>query len=354
MSALVSVTIVTTNDGRHIRRCVDSLFAQDYGPMEIIFVDNASTDGTRELLGSLSARVRVHWNNTVQGFCAAQNQAIALAKGEWILCLNPDTQLEPNFVTELVRAGELHPRIGMVCPKILRMTAEGAVADPPLLDSTGAYFTPWLRHHDRGSQQPDLGQFDRPEYVFGYTGAAVLFRRSMIEDASIDGEFMDEDFFFYREDADVSWRAQLLGWKCVYTPKAVGYHVRRVLETNRQTLSAKINMHSTKNRFLMRIKNMTWGVYGKVFWPATFRDLAIFSYVLLRERSSLPGLWFIPRNWKRTWAKRRWIQARRCVGDEYVRSWFNYNPTAAPLETEFAGKLEDINSRSGVLSSHQT
>ena len=79
----------------------------------------------------------------------------------------------------------------------------------------------------------------------------------MIEDTSVLGEFFDPDFFVYREDADVAWRAQLMGWRCIYTPLARGYHVRNVLPGNRRALPSVINMHSVKNRFLMRLKNMT-------------------------------------------------------------------------------------------------
>ena len=125
------------------------------------------------------------------------------------------------------------------------------------MDSTGIYFTPMLRHLDRGSQEVDNGHYLNYEYVFGATAAAALYRREMIEDISMDGEFFDSDFFVYREDADVAWRAQLLGWRCLYTPHARGYHVRNVLPGNRRALPAEINMHSVKNRFLMRIKNMT-------------------------------------------------------------------------------------------------
>ena len=82
------------------------------------------------------------------------------------------------------------------------------------LDSTGIYFTPSLRHFDRGSGEPDRGAYEHFQYVFGVTGAVALYRRAMIEDVSICGEFFDNDFFAYREDADLAWRAQLLGWKC--------------------------------------------------------------------------------------------------------------------------------------------
>ena len=93
-----------------------------------------------------------------------------------------------------------------------------------------------MRHFDRGWRQPDERQFDHAEYVFGATAAAALYRRDMIEDISIQGEFYDPDFFIYREDADVAWRAQLMGWKCMYAPYARGYHVRKVLPGNRRAL----------------------------------------------------------------------------------------------------------------------
>ena len=114
-----------------------------------------------------------------------------------------------------------------------------------------------MRHFDRGWHQPDSRYFERMEYVFGATAAAALFRRELIDDISIDGHFFDPDFFIYREDADVAWRAQLQGWRCLYTPRAVAHHVRTVTPGNRRGLPPVINMHSVKNRFLMRIKNVT-------------------------------------------------------------------------------------------------
>lgn len=335
--ALVSVTIVTTNDVRYLPRCLESLRAQSHRPLEIVCVDNASTDGSWELM-ALEPGVQLLRNDTNRGFCAAQNRGIAASSGDWVLCLNPDTKLEPDCIAELLRAGECDAGIGMVCPKILRMH-DAVPGGPPVLDSAGGYFTPWLRHHDRGSQQPDCGQYERPEYVFCYTGAAVLFRRCMIAAVSVDGEFLDEDFFFYREDADLSWRAHLLGWKCVYHPRAVVHHLRRVFESNRSSLPAAINLHSTKNRFLMRIKNVTPMLYAQVFLTVTLRDVAVLAYVLLRERSSLAGLWMVVRGWRRMLAKRRWIQERRKCSDAELARWFSFTPASFPLEPELEARI---------------
>src|SRR5262249_61074442 len=130
-----------------------------------------------------------------------------------------------------------------------------------LVDHSGFYFAPMLRHLDRGSKEVDNGHYLNCEYVFGATAAAALYRRQMIEDISIQGEFFDPDFFVYREDADVAWRAQLMGWRCIYTPMARGYHVRNVLPGNRRALPAGIKMHSGKNPFPLRVKHMNANPY---------------------------------------------------------------------------------------------
>ena len=327
---LVSVTIVTYNSGRFIKRCLESVLEQKYPRIEVIIIDNASTDGTVDLLEPFSDRCRIVYNNDNIGFAAAQNQAIRLSHGEWVLTLNPDVLLLPGFIQSLVEAGGIHPRIGTVCGKLLTIRSNFEIPDQTLVDSTGIYFTPSLRHLDRGSQQVDNGHYRKNEYVFGATAAAALYRREMIEDISENGDFFDPDFFVYREDADVAWRAQLLAWRCVYTPNARGYHVRNVLPGNRRALPSVINMHSVKNRFLMRIKNMTPDLYRRNWASITARDLVVVGCCLLREHTSLKAFWYLATNYTRVLAKRRAIMQRRKVDDEYLASWFRYTPTSRP------------------------
>jgi GT2 family glycosyltransferase len=162
--------------------------------------------------------------------------------------------------------------------------------------------------------------------VFGATGAACLYRRAMIDDISIDGEFFDSDFFAYREDADVAWRAQLLGWKCLYTPLARAYHVRSVLPANRRSLPSAINMHSVKNRWLLRIKNMTGPLYRRHWLAITWRDAVVIAVCLLREFSSLRAFVLLARAWPRAWKKRRIIMQRRRVTDDSLSGWFRSRP----------------------------
>jgi GT2 family glycosyltransferase len=329
---LVSVTLVTYNSGRFIKRCLESVLAQKSVAIEIIIVDNASTDGTLDILEQFEDRCRIVYNDENIGFAAAQNQAIRLANGEWVLTLNPDVLLLPNFIRALLDSGNMDPKIGTICGKLLAIRPTFDLPEKPLVDSTGIYFTPMLRHLDRGSQEVDNGHYLKHEYVFGATAAAALYRREMIEDVSIDGEFFDPDFFVYREDADVAWRAQLLGWQCLYTPHARGYHVRNVLPGNRRALPSVINMHSVKNRFLMRIKNMTGDLYLRNWASITCRDIVVLACCLVREHSSLKAFWYLARNWKRVLAKRRQIMARRRVDDAYLASWFRYRPVSLPAQ----------------------
>jgi GT2 family glycosyltransferase len=324
----VSVTIVTYNSGRFIKRCLESVLAQRYPHKEIIVVDNASTDGTIDILEQFEDRCRIYYNDENIGFAAAQNQAILLSSGDWVMTLNPDVLLLPNFIQALVDAGQLDSRIGSVCGKLLTMSAHFEIPEQPVVDSTGIYFNPMLRHLDRGSQEVDNGHYLQYEYVFGATAAAALYRRAMIDDISLDGEFFDSDFFVYREDADVAWRAQLMGWKCLYAPYARGYHVRKVLPGNRRALPPEINMHSVKNRFLMRVKNISGDLYRRNWFSITARDLTVVMCCLLWEHSSLKAFWYLGRNWKRVVAKRRAIQASRRVDCDYMASWFQYRPVS--------------------------
>lgn len=335
-SDFVSVTIVTYNSGRFIKRCLESVLDQQYPFKEIVVIDNNSTDGTVDILEPFEDRCRIIYNEENIGFAAAQNQAIASSNGEWVLTLNPDVLLLPGFLEVLVDAGNLDPKAGTICGKLLTMTAGFDFPQEPLVDSTGIYFTPNLRHLDRGSLQVDNGHFRNFEYVFGATAAAALYRREMINDIAVDGEFFDDDFFAYREDADVAWRAQLMGWKCLYVPYAKGYHVRKALPGNRRALPAEINMHSVKNRFLLRMKNITPNLYFKNFLSITARDLVVIGCCLLWEHTSLKAFPFLVKNWARVISKRREIMRRRRVDDAYMSSWFSFQPVAKPAPKKFA------------------
>ena len=326
----VCVTVVTYNSERYIRRCLEAVFRQEGVTLEVVVADNASSDGTRRILREFSDRVRALLFSTNVGFAEAQNRAIAAGGGEWVLTLNPDVLLEPDFVRKLIDAAAVDPAVGAACGKLLSIGPGFKPLPESRIDSSGIYFTPAMRHFDRGWRQSGELYSERPEYVFGASAAAALYRRGMVEDVSIDGSFFDPDFFVYREDADVAWRAQLLGWRCIYTPHAIGRHVRTVTPENRRTLPAAINIHSVKNRFLMRVKNLTGGVARRCWAAMLWRDALVIGGVLFWEPSSAKGLWGFVKRLPRALRQRRAIMARRRVSEAELAAWFDFTPASRP------------------------
>lgn len=340
----VCVTLVTFNSSLYIRRCLESILRQKGPQIEVVVVDNASTDGTRAILGDFRGRIRTIFSDSNLGFAEGQNRAIRASSAEWVLTLNPDVLLEPGFIRHLVEAGESDSGAGAVCGKLLSIGPGFEPLPDARIDSTGIFFTPAMRHFDRGWHELDGPYFERMEYVFGASAAAAIFRRRMIDDVSIDGHFFDPDFFVYREDADVAWRAQLLGWRCLYTPVAVGRHVRTVTPANRHSLPAVINMHSVKNRFLMRIKNTTAGVCRRCWAPMIARDLLVLGGTLLWEPSSLRAFWEVARRVPAALRQRRVIMSRRRASDEDLAGWFDFSPASRPV-----GQLAGAPARARVL-----
>jgi GT2 family glycosyltransferase len=346
----VTVGIVTWNSAHVIEACVASVRAQSYQPLTLRILDNASTDDTRERVTRITSPEERLGADRNLGFSAAHNRLIAASSDEFYLCLNPDVVLTPEFLERVVAAMRRDPRAGSATGKLLRMRegddagganangAAGHSADgnsaagngADVIDSTGIIMAPSQRHLDRGADRLDDGRYAREELVFGASGAAAMYRRAMLEDVKTPGgaagtEYFDEDFFAYREDADLAWRAQLLGWNCVYAPDAVARHGRRVTPERRAALPAAINYYSVRNRFLLRMKNQTAGHALRFLVPALARDLQVIGYVLLKEHSSLGALRDVFRLWRTTMIKRRAIMARRRRADSEMIAWFTRN-----------------------------
>jgi GT2 family glycosyltransferase len=337
VSAKVRVSIVTFNSAAYLKDCLASLKGQDYGDYEVCLWDNGSTDASLEIARSERGLItHLHASACNLGFCAGHNRAIAASSAAYVLILNPDVFLQPCYLGTLLSALENDPRAGSGTGKLWRWPEVAHPGlrppEPRIIDSTGIYFTRNQRHLDRGSGETDTGCYDRREYVFGASGAAALYRRDMLEEVKAGAEYFDESFFAYREDADLAWRAQWMGWRCLYVPDATAYHVRRVLPQRRAVLPADINMHSFKNRFLLRAKNMDAGMYARYFLPITARDLLALGYVLLRERSSLRALPLLFKALPKARKARRDLQKRRRTPPREMRRWFSDRPASVPLE----------------------
>jgi GT2 family glycosyltransferase len=306
--ARVSLILVTWNSARFLPRCLDGIARQTFGDIEVIAIDNASVDDSVALVRERFPNATIIRNTTNEGFSRAVNQGIARASGDFVQLVNPDAFLEPEYVAKLVEALEENEAYGSATGKLLRAEGVG-------VDSKGIRMTRTGRHFD-------IEEGEERE-VFGVSGAAAMYKMAFIRDVTlVDGQFLDEDFFSYREDADVAWRGRLFGWRAVYVADAVGWHVRSVTPQNRRALPPFINLHSFKNRFMMRIKNE--GLY-LALRNAPFeltRDLVTIAAVLTIERSSLPAFAWLWRNRKRILAKRREIQRRRRVSDRALARWF--------------------------------
>jgi GT2 family glycosyltransferase len=311
----VAVNIVTFNSGEDIAACLESLGRQTFRDFRIHVLDNASTDGTINALSRFDLDLIRSQSNT--GFARAHNDLIRSYPAEFALVLNPDAVLMPEFLERIVGALESRSDAASATGKLLRF-------DGKTLDSTGIVMLRSQRHLDRGADEPDRGQFEKPEDVFGPSGAAALYRLKALQDVAIDGQFFDEDFFAYREDADLAWRCRLMGWTSIYVPSAVALHRRRVTPERRSQLSALINYHSVKNRFLLRLNNMTRSLYLRDFLRISTRDAAVVGYVLVREWTSIGALLYVIRNFPRLWKKRRAIQSRKRIEGPELDRWF-YN-----------------------------
>lgn len=314
LEPLVSIVLVTWNSGPYLPRCLEGVREQTYAPTELIVIDNASNDNSVALCEQGGARVVR--NETNRGFSAAVNQALEIARGEMVQLVNPDCFLEPAYIATLVDAlRDAGEEFGGATGVLIK--AHGWDIEPTrAIDSAGMRMTRSGRHLDI-----TVAPKERVE-VFGLSGAAPLYRTSFLADMRMDGEVLDEDFFAYREDADLAWRGRLLGWRFFCEPRAIGYHVRRVTPQARRKLPSDVNMHSVKNRFLLRLKNQ--GLY-LALRNAPFellRDLIVIAASLTVERTSLPAFAWLWRNRARVMAKRRAVQSRRTVSDRDLAGWF--------------------------------
>lgn len=315
--ATVDLVVVTWNSETWLPACTRAIESLD-GEVRLIGVDNGSSDRSAEILEN--AGFEVVRNETNRGFAAAVNQGIALGSGEWVQLVNPDAVLEPDYVNRLVETASGHDDVGSLTGLLVR--GEGSdVAQTNIVDTRGIEMTKSCRHFDLDAETL-ARPFPAVEEVFGVSGAAGLYRRSFLEEMEVDGEIFDEDFFAYREDADLAWRGRIAGWRALSVSAARGAHVRQVTPERRRKLSAEINCHSVKNRFLLRWKNAGRFVL-LTFFPQTFvRDMTVLLATLTVETRSLPAWRWLWRNRRRIVRKRRIVQSRRTVSDLELAHWF--------------------------------
>jgi GT2 family glycosyltransferase len=230
----VTAIVVCWNAAPALRTCLAALEAQDHDDLEILVVDNASSDGSQQILREELDRprrhpLRVRFNHTNRGFAGAVNDAVVEAvDAEAILVANVDIEPAPDLCSRLVEVLQEDPLVGSVQPLLLRTVPGPDGRD--VIDTTGHVATRARLFRNRGEGESDVGRYPRGE-LFGVSGALALHRRTMLEDVAWRGpggsrEYLTEDLFAYFDDVELDWRARLRGWRAVYEPRAVGRHER--------------------------------------------------------------------------------------------------------------------------------
>ncbi len=248
-SPLVSAVIVNYNAGGFLQKCLTALMAQQEVNLEIIVVDNASTDGSMTQLRDFPGCLTIT-NEMNLGFARAQNQGLRWASGRYLMPLNFDVSLAPGCISAMVVAMESNPRLGSVSPLLLQMSYDGKPSGR--LDNAGLLLPQNRFPVRRGYDEPIRPAYEHPCLVFGAMGAVALYRREMLADIAYEGQYFDEAFFTWYEDVDLEWRARLRGWDCLYTPLAIAFHVGDPHGHGKSRLGAEVSM---SNRWKMLAGN---------------------------------------------------------------------------------------------------
>ena len=346
----IFVSIVTFNSEAYIERCIESVLSQaSHSLGKDIFIqisDNASSDSTLGVLDKLKDQpgVSIVSNESNLGFCAGQNQGVTAfldSECEYFLMLNPDVVLEPECLLKITEAFGLDSSIGSITPRLLRANEDLKYVEPKVIDATGIILSATWRHFDRGSESLAANKYKDREFVFGGTGACLMLKRECVKDCLLEAgcnealfsvhpelkagyesrkQLLDEAFFAFREDAELAFRANTFGWRCLYEPNAKARHKRSVLPENRKDLSKFVNRLGVRNRFLLQILHFKFsqGLIPFVF-GILMRNILVLLAVFFCERSSLPAFRDVKILFERCLARRKAILERK---KEVEINWF--------------------------------
>jgi GT2 family glycosyltransferase len=312
----ISIIILNWNGKHHLEECLTSVLKQTYNKFELIVVDNGSTDGSQEYLKEYFPGVKLICLDKNYGFCKGNNIGIKESKGEYIVLLNNDTVVLPNWLENLYSAFNNDSSIGICASKMISYYNKSA------LDSAGDGFSICGAGFKIGhTESPDF--YSENKYVFGACAGAAMYRRDMLNEIGL----LDEDFFAIYEDVDLSFRAQLAGYKCIYCADAVVYH-----KTNATIgkLSDFYVYNGQRNVEYAYFKNMPSDLMIKTIFPHLAFNILSFGYFLLKGK----GTPFIKakidflKNLNRVKKKRKEIAGLRSVDSEYIlllleRKWLS-------------------------------
>ncbi|MBN1202647.1 MAG: glycosyltransferase family 2 protein [Anaerolineae bacterium] len=307
---MLSVVIPNWNGAHYLPSCLDALHAQTVTHIELIVADNASIDGSRELLAERYPDARVIALPENRGFTGACNAGMEAAQGAYVALLNNDTEADPGWAAAVIDTFERHPDAGLVASKMLLFDRRDH------FHTAGDLYRVDGRLVNRGVWERDAGQYDREEAVFSACGGSSAYRRSMLDVIGL----LDDDFFFSCEDMDLAWRAQLAGYRCIYTPNAVVYH--HLAATGGGVTAS---FYDGRNMIWILVKDYPAALWRK-HWFKILRAQFKLAWDALRAwrgaaararlRGMLAGLAGIPKMLR----KRRPIQRSRRVSIAYLES----------------------------------
>lgn len=391
---IVTISLINYNGKKFVFQAIESAVSQDYPNLEIILIDNNSTDGTREEIGKqiakwekkrkeIASRIYrlkpelqnlsgVHFLecNTIKyikntenaGFGKPHNEAMRMMKGDFILLLNYDAILKPDYVKNALPVFK-DEKVGAVQGKLLRYDFEKNELcknreNPQLniIDTTGLMMFKNRRIVCVGQGKADNDQFEKEREIFGADGAVPVYRKEMLEDIKLPVidlthpqpplkrgkfakrmgcvyEYFDENFFMYKEDVDLAWRMRLAGWKAIYTPKAVAYHGRGSGDSmannyldiikERRKINNFAKYLSFKHQRLMQIKNdFPSLLFTKHLPQFIFKEIGAWIYMAIFERFIFKILKDLYQDIPLFLKKRKMVMSKKRVGKREMEKWF--------------------------------
>lgn len=306
---MISVIIPNLNGRMYLDFCLGSLRRQSYRDFETILVDNGSRDGSCEWVERNFSEVRIVRFPRNMGFSRAVNAGIEASRGEYVVLLNNDTEVEADCLEELKKALDQNQDVGFAASKVLFYDRR------QVINSAGDAVSPSGYAWNLGFSLPDSDDFNEERLVFGASAAAAIYRRSMLFDLGL----FDEDYFAYYEDVDLSFRAQLKGYKCLYAPRAVVYH--RLGGTTKPE-SSLVVYYTERNVLFNLVKDVSTPVllfYGlKIFRHNIYRFFGCLfrGHFPIWLEAKLRALPYIMKMLK----KRQEIQRGRKVSFRYLQS----------------------------------
>lgn len=299
-----TILMLSVDEAHNLEHSLPAAVAQP--DADVVVIDNACTDGTAALASQHGAgHLRLTPRRT---YAAAINEAFRqISAEESVLLLNADCVLDPGFLAA-ARPHLSASEVGSVAPKLIRATVASQI-------DTAAMVVDRRRKNGLVGHGRPQTAYGRSAPVFGADGAAALYRREALEDCALgpERELLDEDMELWASDADLAWRAQLFGWRCVYEPAALATHIRTYSPSTRAQMPEQARRLQFRNRYLMIVKNETRrGLRRDGARIAGYEVLAL-GHALLRERALLGGYREAARLATAARERRRLVQARRRV-----------------------------------------